>query len=108
MKDDTTRLMTTFLLGAAAGGLAGLLLAPSSGEELRRKVGDGVDKARDDARRRAKEMGERVNETYDAAADGAREMAGHAWATAEAHRTAVKRALEEGIAAYENELGKEH
>lgn len=105
---DTKEFLVAFLAGAAAGGLAGLLLAPSSGDDLRRKIGEAADKTRDDAKTRVRAVGERVNETYDATTERAREMVGQAWASAETHRMALKQALEEGIAAYERELNREH
>lgn len=105
---ETNQALLAFLAGAAAGGIAGLLLAPSSGDELRRRIGEGAEKTRDDARERVRAVGEKVHESYDATAERAREMVGQAWASAEAHRMAVKQALHEGMAAYERELRKEH
>lgn len=106
--NDSKQALMAFLAGAAAGGLAGLLLAPSSGDELRRKIGETADRTRDDARQRVRAVGDKVNESYDAASERAREMVGQAWASAEAHRMAAKQALQEGMAAYERELRKEH
>jgi gas vesicle protein len=39
-----------FLVGAAAGAVAGVLLAPRSGSETRRKMGDWLKKRREDGR----------------------------------------------------------
>lgn len=105
---DTKDFLVAFLAGATAGGLAGLLLAPTSGNDLRRRIGEAAEKTRDDAKARARKVGEKMNETYDATADRARELVGEAWASAETHRMALKLALEEGIAAYERELHREH
>lgn len=40
-----------FLLGGVAGAVVGLLIAPCSGDETRRKVVDWIDENRDKARR---------------------------------------------------------
>ena len=39
-----------FLLGGVVGAAIGILLAPASGEETRRKIGDWVDESRKKAR----------------------------------------------------------
>lgn len=40
------RYLTVMLIGAAAGGVAGLLLAPAKGEKTRKKLNKQADKAR--------------------------------------------------------------
>ncbi|MDJ1502204.1 YtxH domain-containing protein [Xanthocytophaga agilis] len=42
MKDNTKKVLQGFLIGAAAGVVAGLLLAPSSGKETRKKIADSA------------------------------------------------------------------
>ena len=48
MSDNRTDALMAFLLGAAVGAGVALLLAPQSGEETRRKLGDTARKLGDD------------------------------------------------------------
>jgi gas vesicle protein len=74
--------MTAFLIGSMAGGVAALLLAPTSGRRLRRslnrngrrlkrRASDSVANLRD----RGEEAIDRASETLDALADDARKVA---------------------------------
>jgi gas vesicle protein len=47
MKKETSNVLVAFLAGAAVGGVAALLLAPTSGEETRKKIADSLRKAKD-------------------------------------------------------------
>ncbi len=49
MRDDSSNVLVAFLLGTVVGGVTALLLAPSSGEETRRKLSEGLRKAKDKA-----------------------------------------------------------
>ena len=67
--------ITFLLIGLGAGALAGLLLAPKTGRQLRKDLRRGYEDARDsfeewadDAKDRVREVGERVR---DAASRGA-------------------------------------
>jgi len=67
--------ITFLLIGLGAGALAGLLLAPKAGKQLRKDLRRGYEDAKDsfgewadEAKDRAREVGERVR---DAAARGA-------------------------------------
>lgn len=67
--------ITFLLIGLGAGALAGLLLAPKTGKQLRRDLRRGYEDAKEnfddwaeDAKDRAREVGERVR---DAASRGA-------------------------------------
>ncbi len=42
------KVIVGFLLGAAAGAMAGILLAPSSGEETRKKIADKATDIKDE------------------------------------------------------------
>jgi gas vesicle protein len=42
------KVIVGFLLGAAAGAMAGILLAPSSGEETRKKIADKATDLKDE------------------------------------------------------------
>lgn len=123
------RSLWAFLLGAATGGLAGLLLAPVSGRELRGRISEEARKATDDAtemahktREKATEVAhktqERATELSEKAQEKVRaqyeETAGRAWqlvddtkGAAEARKEALKEAWQEGKAAYERELTKD-
>ena len=50
------------IIGGLVGGLIGLLLAPSSGEETRRRVGERIADAADAARERISEVGGQLKE----------------------------------------------
>ena len=52
----------SFIAGAVVGGIAGLLLAPSSGEELRRDIGGTIGGTYDDVRSRAEKLLKDLNE----------------------------------------------
>jgi len=84
MKKETSNVMVAFLLGAVAGSVAALLLAPASGEETRKKLADGLRKAKDKA--------------LDGL-DSAKEYAG-------THKEALKEAYQEGKEAYQKSLKK--
>jgi gas vesicle protein len=74
--------VTFLLIGLGAGALAGLLLAPKSGKQLRRDISRGYDDAKetlgdwaDEARGHIREAGERVRDVSADLADAAREKA---------------------------------
>ena len=86
--------ITFLLIGLGAGALVGLLLAPKSGKQLRRDLVRGYEDAKDslgewadEAKERAREVGERVR---DAAARGA-EMADDLRDKVEPLRRAINR-----------------
>ncbi len=84
MKKETSNVMVAFLLGAVAGSVAALLLAPASGAETRKKLADGLRKAKDKA------------------IDGLESAKEYA-AT---HKDAIKEAYSEGKEAYHRSLKK--
>lgn len=59
----------TFLIGGAAGIVAGILLAPRSGRELRGSISNRAGEARERGRERYFDMGERVQERISRARD---------------------------------------
>ena len=79
MKKETTNVLVAFLVGAVAGSVTALLLAPASGAETRRKLAEGLRKAKD----RAKEELENAKEF------------------AEVQKEAIKEAYLEGKGAYQ-------
>ena len=78
MKRETSNVLVAFLLGAVAGGVTALLLAPASGAETRKKLSDALNRAKDKA----------LDEL-----EGAKEYA-------DTHRQAVKEAYAAGKEAY--------
>ncbi len=58
MSDQRTDTLLAFLLGAAVGAGVALLLAPASGAETRKKIGDGARKVGD-------ELGHRLHDVKD-------------------------------------------
>jgi gas vesicle protein len=64
--------LRTFLLGGAAGILAGILLAPRSGKELRSSVMERAGEARERGRETLFEAQERMQERLSEAREGAR------------------------------------
>jgi gas vesicle protein len=84
MKKETSNVMVAFLLGAVAGSVAALLLAPASGADTRKKLADGLRKAKDKA------------------LDGLENAKDYA-AT---HKDAIKEAYQEGKEAYQRSLKK--
>ena len=51
--NNNEKVIISFLVGAAAGALAGLLLAPASGDETREKLKDNALRVSDDLRKQA-------------------------------------------------------
>jgi gas vesicle protein len=51
--NSTEKVILGFLAGAAVGAIAGLLLAPATGEETREKIRDGALKVTDDLKKQA-------------------------------------------------------
>lgn len=59
----------TFLIGGAAGVIAGILLAPRSGRELRGSISNRTGEARERGRERYFDVGERMRERISRARD---------------------------------------
>jgi gas vesicle protein len=108
MRNESSHTLMVFLLGAVAGGVTALLFAPTSGRELRDKIGEGANKARDSALESAKQARVKATETYEAGTERARELKDSAKENAEVHVKAVKQAVKKGKAAYDKELAKAH
>jgi len=73
--------VTFFLIGLGAGALAGLLLAPKTGKQLRRDLKRGYEDARetvgewaDEAKDRVRDAGERVRDVANRGAEIAEEI----------------------------------
>ena len=86
--------ITFLLIGLGAGALAGLLLAPKTGKQLRRDLKRGYDDARDnfgdwadDAKDRVREVSDRVRDVASRGADIAGRSARPGRAVASGHQT---------------------
>ncbi len=67
---STVKRLRSFLLGGAAGLLAGILLAPRSGRELRGSIKERAGEARERSRESLFEAQERVQERISEAREG--------------------------------------
>lgn len=84
-----------FLLGGAIGAGLALLYAPTSGEETRRRIREGVDKAK-----------LRTKEGYDAALEEVEERLEAVKRSIQDRKDEVKTAFEAGKEAYQKERAK--
>jgi gas vesicle protein len=92
---NTSDTLLAFLLGAAVGGAAGLLMAPNTGTTTRKKLKKGIAELQD--------RGEHIYEDAEKAIEGkAQELA----SLAKSQVDAVKGAVNEGKGAYFKELKK--
>lgn len=90
--------ITFLLIGLGAGALAGLLLAPKSGKQLRRDLQRGFDDAKDtlgdwadQAKDRVREAGDRVRDVASRGVDLAEDLRDAAKEKAEPLRRAISR-----------------
>jgi gas vesicle protein len=86
MNRETSNVLVALLLGAVAGGVTALLMAPASGSETRQKIKDTLRRGRD-----------KVLQDAEDAKD-----------FAEAHQEALKEAVAGGKEAYQKSLKKSH
>ena len=84
-----------FLAGMGVGAVIALLFAPRSGEETREYIKGKYEDARDEAKRRARELRDRAEEY----AEKGKEFVGR-------QRESVEAALEAGKSAYRDEKRK--
>ncbi len=95
-----------FLLGAVAGGVIALLLAPDKGEVTRRKIRQGAGDIYGKGKDFADETGQRTKEKALEAGEWVKEKASDAATSARTQVEAVKSAVAEGKQAYRRELEK--
>ena len=95
--------VTFLLIGLGAGALAGLLLAPKSGKQLRRDLKRGYEDARDsvgdwadDAKGRVREAGERVRGVASRGADMAADLADDVREAAREKTEPLRRVIQRG------------
>lgn len=87
--------MLAFLMGAAIGGVAALLLAPDKGEVTRKKIKKGISDIQD-----------RGEDYYEEAEKALRDAAKELSDAAKHQVDAVKEAISEGKDTYKKELAK--
>ncbi len=95
--------ITFLLIGLGAGALAGLLLAPKAGKQLRRDLKRGYDDAldtvedwADEAKDKVREAGDRVRDVASRSADRAAELAEDLRETAREKVEPLRRAINRG------------
>ena len=95
--------ITFLLIGLGAGALAGLLLAPKSGKQLRRDLKRGYDDAldtvgdwADDAKDRVREAGDRVRDVASRGADLAADLGNDLRDAAKEKVEPLRRAINRG------------
>jgi gas vesicle protein len=113
MSDDRSiDVLVAFGVGLVAGAAAALLLAPASGEETRKRIGEGAREAGDKIRDRSAELGdkirtqsrdvsERLVETSREASGKIREQADQIVGEVKSQADRVGHAFEEGKRAYQ-------
>lgn len=84
-----------FLGGAIVGGIAGLLLAPKSGQETRRVIKDYTDKTEDEIIEKAKEVRAALDETIERGKHYMAEKKADVEAAVKAGREAMKEKTEQ-------------
>jgi gas vesicle protein len=89
-------LVAAFLIGAVAGAAVALLLAPATGEEMRRRLGERAREGREKAEEAARQGREFVNRQRDQVSTAV-----------ERGREQVSTAVERGREAYQRARGRE-
>jgi gas vesicle protein len=95
--------LTCFAVGAAAGALIALLLAPKSGRELREDLADATRKGVDRARETGSQLSARAGEYYESATSRAGELAAGAREAVASRGERFTSAVEAGRQAYREE-----
>jgi gas vesicle protein len=96
-----------FLLGAAAGGLAALLLAPRSGEEIRRRVKGSAEELYEQGEEKVKRASSQVLDRASDVGETVKEHVDDATSAARSRVDAVKEAADEAKHTYEKELRRQ-
>ena len=60
--EDSSKVLVSLIIGAAAGLVAGVLLAPQSGEETRQQLSDTADRVTDDLKRQSEKSLDAIDE----------------------------------------------
>jgi gas vesicle protein len=99
--------MMAFLMGAAAGGLAALLLAPRSGEETRRRLKESADEIYEKGEEKVKSATSQVLDRASDVGETVKEHVDDATSATRSRVEAVKEAADEAKHAYQKELRRQ-
>jgi gas vesicle protein len=75
-KSSVVEVAVSFLIGAAAGFVAGILLAPASGKETRKKIGEEINKGTEKAKEGIEKIAHEAEKGYRAVRDKTQEGIG--------------------------------
>lgn len=75
-KSCVVEVAVSFLIGAAAGFVAGILLAPASGKETRKKIGDEISKGTEKAKEGIEKMAHEAEKGFRAVREKTQEGIG--------------------------------
>lgn len=107
MSDKSDSLLP-FVLGAAVGGLCGVLFAPQKGTETRRRIRDGAQDIKEKGEEYVSEAEERVRKEASAAVENIRDRSEKFREDTQHHLDAVKQAAAEAKKAYQTQLNSAH
>lgn len=102
----STDTMLAFLVGAVAGGITALLLAPDKGSETRRKLREGASNMYGKGEEMFEEKTAAAQARAQALVDSAKAKLHEAENAARSQVSAIKEAVREGRDAYSRELNK--
>jgi gas vesicle protein len=101
MSDDRSiDVIVAFGIGLIAGAAAALLMAPTSGEESRRRIGETARDVGEKVRERSREVGEQVKDRSRETSDKLREQTDQVLGEVKAQAARVGQAFEEGKKTY--------
>lgn len=103
MSSNTGNTTMAFLLGAAAGGLAALLLAPRSGEETRKRLKDSAEEIYEQGEEKVKSASSQVRERASDVGESVKEHVDDATSATRSRVDAVKEAADEAKHTYDKE-----
>ncbi len=107
MTDNRESTFMAFVLGAAAGGIAALLLAPRSGSETRRRLRESADEIYETGEEKVRHASHTVKEHASDVADNVKEQVDQATDAAKSRVEAVKEAASEAKHTYDKELRRQ-
>ncbi len=100
----TTDTALSFLVGAVAGGIAGILLAPDKGTKTRNKIKRKSVRLKEQGIKKAQQATALIQEETENRIDQAKEVANQIQDVANHQVSAIKEAVVEGKTTYEKKL----
>ena len=101
---STERTALSFLLGAAAGGVAALLMAPARGEDTRRKLREGAEDLKERGEGLVAEVKDELVERAETVRSTVEDRADRVGSTAVHQLDAVRSAVAAGADVYREEI----